>query len=127
MARILIIDDDADALYALREILEDAGYEVIEALDGTIGLRVLRQQRPQLVITDIFMPEQDGLETISALKQEFPMVKTIAISGGGQQGDLSYLAVAKAFGADEVFSKPIDRQTLLDAIQQLLKISEFSD
>ena len=119
MARILIIDDDRDMLYTLRQILTCAGHEVLEASDGAAGLRLFRQERPEFVITDIFMPEQDGLETILTLKSEFPTVKIIAISGGGQIGNLSYLEMAGPFGAERLLCKPFTRQDLLSAIQEL--------
>lgn len=126
MARILIIDDDANVRYTLRQMLESAEHEVFEAPDGAAGVSLFRQKRPELVITDIFMPERDGLETILTLKSEFPTVKIIAISGGGQLGNLSYLEMARAFGAERVLVKPFIRQDLLTAIQELENIIEHS-
>jgi CheY-like chemotaxis protein len=127
MARILIIDDDESMLYLLRQILECAGHEVLEATDGAVGARLFRQERPEIVITDIFMPEQDGLETILTLKREFPTVKIIAISGGGQIGDLSYLEMTRKFGADRVLRKPFTPQAMLTTIQELIAKIEFSN
>ena len=127
MARILIIDDDEAMRYLLRQILTSAGYDVCEAADGAAGARLFRQERPELVITDIFMPEQDGIETILALKREFPTVKIIAISGGGQNGDLNYLAMTRTLGADRVLRKPFTHQELLTIVQELSEKSEISN
>ena len=127
MARILVIDDDVKMLSTLRQMLEGAKHEVFEAPDGAVGVSVFQRERPELVITDIFMPEQDGLETILALKNEFPGVKIIAISGGGKNGNFSYLEVARTFGADRVFRKPFTPQVILTAIEELQETSEYSD
>jgi CheY-like chemotaxis protein len=127
MARILIIDDDENMLYLLRQILQSAGHDVYEAADGAAGLELFRQARPELVITDIFMPEQDGLETVLALKREFPTVKVIAMSGGGECGELGYLATIRTLGADRVLIKPIPRQELLTIVQELSEKTRFSN
>lgn len=119
MARVLIIDDNKDILHMLRLILESAGHTVYEATHGEAGIRVFRQERPEIVITDIFMPVQDGLETICILKREFPTVKIVAISGGGQSGRLEYLEVARKIGADRVLAKPFSKAVLLEALQDL--------
>ncbi|HZI22892.1 MAG TPA: response regulator, partial [Gemmatimonadales bacterium] len=82
MARILVMEDDPSFRNAVRVVLEAAGYEVIEAADGAVGLRLHREQGADLVLVDIFMPERDGLEVIRALKIEAPGAKIIAMSGG---------------------------------------------
>jgi CheY-like chemotaxis protein len=105
-------------------MLESEGYTVYEAADGAEGMRLFRQKRPVFVITDIFMPEQDGLETIRMLKCEFPSVKIVAISGGGRNGMLSYLEITRTFGADLILSKPFTKTALLTALQ---KLGEESD
>jgi CheY-like chemotaxis protein len=119
MARILIIDDEESMRYLLRRMLESEGYTVYEAADGAEGMRLFRQKRPVFVITDIFMPEQDGLETIRMLKCEFPSVKIVAISGGGRNGLLSYLEITRQFGADRILSKPFSKNVLLAILQEL--------
>jgi len=119
MARMLIIDDDAYTRYAVRQFLECAGHTVIEAADGKAGMCLFRQGLPDVVITDIFMPEQDGLEIILALKREYPSVKIIAISGGGDMGDLQYLGMSRVFGAERVLCKPFTQQELLTTIQEI--------
>lgn len=118
--RILVIDDDEQMRTLLRQVIEWAGYEVFEAGDGREGMRMQRKCEANLVITDLIMPEQEGLETITGLKQEFPGVKIIAISGGGRIGPEAYLPAAKELGADRVFSKPFDVKELADTIKELL-------
>ncbi len=120
MARILIIDDDVKFLKMFRQLLERAGHEVIEAPNGEIGVSMFREERPELIITDIFMPEKDGIEAIIELKREFPMVKIIAMSGGDRKGNFDILNMTKSLGADLSFIKPFERQTMLEAIQELL-------
>lgn len=120
MARILIIDDDVKFLKMLRQILERAGHEVIEAPNGDIGVKLFRKDRTELIITDLFMPEKEGLETITELKREFPTLRVIAMSGGGRKGNFDFLEMAGILGADRTFSKPFERQELLQAIQELL-------
>lgn len=120
MRRILIIDDDVVFRQMLRTMLERAEYEIIEAADGREGMRLFREAPVDLVITDILMPEQDGVETVIQLRREFADVGIIAISGGGQIGSKEYLKVAEGFGVTHTFSKPLDRKRLLKAIQELL-------
>src|SRR5882724_4831199 len=91
VARILVMDDDALLRGALRVALEAAGYEVLEAGDGDAGLRLQREQGADLVLVDIFMPQRDGLEVIRALRAETPQTKIVAMSGGGQTGQIEVL------------------------------------
>jgi two-component system, response regulator, stage 0 sporulation protein F len=104
MASILVIDDDVPIRSLLRAILEADGHEIREAPDGGIGLMLYRQAPADLVITDILMPERDGMEVTLALTQEFLDAKVIAMSGAS--GDHNFLNVAQALGAREVMSKP---------------------
>ncbi len=120
MARILVIDDDPQIRSLLRQMLERAGYEVIDAQDGMAGINLYRESPTDLVITDILMPEKNGWEAILELRRDFPEVKVIAISGGGKLGPFSYLMMAKRFGARQVFSKPLQRNTLLAAVKELI-------
>ena len=89
--------------------------------DGKKGMNLFREQLPHLVITDLIMPEKEGIETITELRQEFPEVKIIAMTGGGRVPPELYLRVAKRLGAMRTFAKPIEREELLKAIQELLK------
>jgi len=118
--RILIIDDDEQIRILLRQVMEWAGHEVIEAADGREGMHQQRKQEADLVITDLIMPEQEGLETITLLKREYPLIKIIAISGGGRIGPDAYLPAAQELGADRVFSKPFDVRELATTVKELL-------
>lgn len=121
MARMLLIDDDDYARAALRRALERAGHSVIEAADGREGIRCYHETPAAVVITDILMPGQDGLETIMALQKEFPDVKIIAISGGGETGRMDFLYVAERLGAQYTFHKPFELRELLAAVHELLR------
>jgi len=101
MARILVIDDDADTRAMLEQILKAAGYEVILAADGREGVERHSTSPADLVITDIYMPKQDGLETIQELRSCFPTVAIIAMSGGtdSESGSGALLSIAQKFGS----------------------------
>lgn len=121
MARIVLIDDDEDVRRTLVRMLEVAGHEVHEATDGDSGLELCTRVDPQLVITDILMPEKEGIETIMTLKRDHPALKIIAISGGGRSGGgMDFLDMARSLGADEVLQKPFRRAELLDLMNRLL-------
>ena len=117
---ILVIDDDDQFRGMLRQTLEHAGYEVMDASNGKEGIRVFRENPADLVITDIIMPEKEGIETIRELKREFPDVKIIAISGGGRIGPVSYLKMAKGLGAQRTLTKPLEREELLRVVRELI-------
>ncbi|MCS7314826.1 MAG: response regulator [Bryobacterales bacterium] len=116
--RILVVDDDDEARLALRRMLEEAGFDVLEAPNGRVALGICRSHPLDVVITDICMPEQEGLETIQALRREFPRVKLIAISG--QPAAAVYLRMAKLLGAQATLEKPIRLETLLDTVGSVL-------
>jgi len=120
MPRILIVDDDAQVRATLQVMLERAGYETDEASDGKQAMRRQREEPADLIIMDLIMPEKDGLETIMEILKDTPAAKIIAISGGGRQLPGNLLLTAQLLGAAEVFSKPINRVELLDAISELL-------
>ncbi len=119
--RILVIDDDDQIRELLRRTLDWAGYTVIEAVNGKVAMRLQRQEPADLVITDLIMPEQEGLETISSLKREFPEVKIIAVSGGGRIGPETYLPTAKELGADRIFTKPFSVREIVETVEELLR------
>jgi CheY-like chemotaxis protein len=121
MPQILIIDDEEQVRAVFKEVLERSGYEVFEAANGKEGLRLQRKQPADLIITDLIMPEKEGLETIRELRLEFPEVKIIAVSGGGRIGPVQYLDVAKKLGAARTFDKPVDLEELVQAVQGILK------
>ena len=119
--RILLIDDDDQFRHGLCQLLEVEGYEVIGARDGREGMRCYRRAPADVVITDLLMPVQEGVETIRALRHEFPHVKIIAISGGGQGGKLDFLNVAQRLGAQRTLRKPFSRDDLVLAIQEVFQ------
>ncbi len=121
MARILVVDDDQQVREVFKRTLESHGHLVVEAGDGRAAVAAYREKPADLVVLDIIMPEQDGLETILDLRREFPNAKIIAISGGGRASAEGYLRPAKILGADLAFSKPLAPRELLDAIDKLLK------
>ena len=120
MARILVIDDDEQVLDMLYESLTREGYDVLRASNGEQGMRLYREHSVDLIVTDLIMPEKEGIETIIELRQDFPDVKIIAISGGGRIGTKDYLNMAKIFGVQRTFTKPVAREQLLDAIRGLI-------
>lgn len=121
MKRILVIDDDIQVRQLLKQILEQAGYEVAEAPDGKVGIRLYRDKPADLIITDIIMPEKEGVETIIELRRDFPDVKIIAISGGSRGIDAqNCLSYVKQLGVMRTFAKPVDRGELLVAVEELL-------
>jgi len=119
MARILITEDDSQVRGMLRLTLEREGHEIVEAGDGREALRRCAEGPVDIVVTDLIMPEMEGIEFIRRLRRMRPEVKIIAMSGGGYIGPQSYLDTARKCGASYAFSKPVDRATLLDAIRQL--------
>ena len=121
MALILIIDDEPQIRSMLKLMLERDGYEVAEAPDGIEGIRVFRQNPAELIITDLIMPNKDGIGLIIDLKKEFPNVKIIAMSGGGLNKPEGYLKGAKKLGAACTLTKPIDRDEMLRAIKEALQ------
>ena len=121
MARILIIDDDDLFRAMLRKMLEYEGYDVLDAPDGNTGMRLYRMQPTDLVITDIIMPEREGIEIIRELKSDFSEVKIIAVTGGGSVGVNNYLDIAKILGAQFTFEKPFRREKFLEAVRESLK------
>ena len=121
MPRFLIIDDDDQYRKLLREMLTREGYEVADASNGKEGLRLYQSEPVDLIITDIIMPEKEGIETIIEFKQDFPEAKIIAISGGGRIGPEEYLNMAKSLGVLRTFYKPFERMELLEAVREILK------
>jgi two-component system, chemotaxis family, chemotaxis protein CheY len=122
MPSVLVVDDEDQLRQLIREILEQAGYQVTEARDGKEAVIQYRLAPADVVIMDILMPEQDGLETTSTLRREFPNVKIIAITGSSEMiGILSFLDVAKMLGAHRALQKPFEMQTLLDTVQAELQ------
>ena len=120
MARILVIDDDDQVRRVLVRTLQREDYDVDELDDGEKALKSFRQNKYDLLITDIIMPGKEGIETMIEIKREFPGVKVIAISGGGRISSRDCLSMAKHMGAKYTFSKPFERSELLEAVKELI-------
>jgi len=122
MATILVIDDDGKFLEIMREYLESEGYEVLVASDGEIGAELYREKKPDLVITDVIMPEKDGSQVIFELEKEFPGIKIIVISGGGQGDAQAYLKSITAYSnVKYAFEKPFAMDELLLAVKEAIE------
>jgi len=117
--KILVIDDDETIRELFRQWLEREGFEVNEADNGLKGVEIQRRICADVVICDLIMPVQEGIETITQFREEFPDTAIIAISGGGKIGSESYLTVAEHLGAWKVFNKPVDMTVLIETIKQL--------
>jgi CheY-like chemotaxis protein len=118
---ILVVDDDEDICDFVSAALEGAGFNVRIALNGAQALALQRKQAADLLVTDIFMPVQDGLETIVQFKAEFPQTRIIAMSAGSRRGmQLNFLATASVAGADATLRKPFGAEQLLATVRGVL-------
>ena len=118
--RILVIDDDREVRSTICENLRESGYEVLDAGNGAVALSLIDKiGLPHLVITDIIMPEKEGLETIIEIRPRHPSVKVIAISGGGRTETGDFLDMARKLGAIASFAKPLDINKLDETIRML--------
>ncbi len=127
MAKILVIDDDIGMRRTIRRMLIRAGHEVAEAKDGFEGIKLFRADRPHIVITDLFMPNKEGIETIRDLRREHPSALILAISGGSTalEGSIAvphFLDMAEALGANGMLAKPFRAEDLLREIDKLLQV-----
>ncbi|MFZ5758490.1 MAG: response regulator [Thermodesulfobacteriota bacterium] len=119
MAKILVVDDEDQIQGLLKRLLGSLGHTVITADNGAVGLKLLSQERFDLVITDIFMPEKEGLETIMEIRRDFPAVKVIAMSGGDSSG-CDYLPLTRPLGANGCLNKPFSQQDIVGLVQEVL-------
>ena len=124
MAKILVIDDDDTIRTLLCRMLERSGHDVLVAANGTEASELFRKNPLDLIITDLFMPDREGLEIIQELRKNHPQVKIIAISGGGSIGGTSFLDVARLIGASRTLEKPFGSQTLLGTVDEVLGLGE---
>lgn len=120
MAKILIADDDAEIRVTLQKLLQMVGHEVELAKDGLEASRILDSETFDLMVTDIVMPNQEGLESILATRQKHPNVELIAMSGGGRERTESYLRMAESFGAKAIFRKPFSPRDMLAKVEELV-------
>jgi CheY-like chemotaxis protein len=118
--RILVVDDNDDVLLSMNALLEDAGYQPVSARGAREAIELQCRQPADMVITDIFMPDQDGLETIVELRERWPRLKIVAMSGGGDVARQDYLEVAQHAGADAMLRKPFAPQELLKTVERLI-------
>jgi signal transduction histidine kinase len=120
-SHILVIDDDRDLCFVMEEMLRAEGYKVSVAHDGEQGIKMQREQPASLLVTDIFMPNKEGVETIREFREEFPNVPIIAMSGGGRLQKQGGLFAAKELGAETILQKPFEMNDLLRSVAVALK------
>lgn len=120
MARILVIDDNPDVLDALHKLLTREGHSVADAPTGPEGVRLHRENPFDLILTDIVMPDKEGISTIIELRGQYPRLKIIAMSSGGDFEPYGYLDIARRVGADRTIPKPFSRVELLEAVNDAL-------
>ena len=120
MARVLIIDDEPEIRLLVQQVLKLAGYDTVLASDGREGIVIQRQNPADLIITDLIMPGQEGLETIIEIRRLYPKTKIVAMSGGGHGGVLDFLPMASQLGAARTLPKPFTRDQLLTAVREAL-------
>jgi two-component system, chemotaxis family, chemotaxis protein CheY len=121
VARIIVIDDDAFLRITIRRALEKEGHEVLEADDGASGIALLVASPADLLITDVFMPGQDGIVTLLQIRKEHPALKVIVMSGGGLDGRLDLLDDARMLGAARTLRKPFGVQGVRQVVEEVLK------
>ena len=119
MKQILIIDDEPLIGSMLKKVFEREGFNVIVASNGKEGMKLYKEKPPDLVITDLIMPEKEGIEIIMELRKEDPNLPIIAMSGGGLNAPDSYLNIANILGANAIFSKPIKIEELLNIVKTM--------
>ena len=120
MARILVIDDQEPIRRIVRRALEQNGHEVYDASDGEIGMEILESQSFDLVVTDIFMPGQDGIVTLRQIRKRFPALKVIVISGGDSSGLMDLRQDAELLGAVSTLQKPFNAREIMDKVRDAL-------
>ena len=120
MARILLVDDDDHVRRPVQMNLTRTGHQVVEARNGREAMDIYQREKFDVVITDLIMPEQEGLETIQLLKRQNPNVRVIAISGGGRLSADNYLQLAEKLGALRTLSKPFTTEELVTAIAEVM-------
>lgn len=116
---VCVIDDDARIREAVCDILDRAGFATVQAPDGEAGLEVVAREHPQVVVTDIIMPNREGIETIQMLKDKFPSVRVLAMSGSYSPGSVDFLEMAQCLGADDCLAKPFKPADLVARVSTL--------
>ena len=126
MPGVLIVEDEQELREMLKISLLRREYSVFEANNGKEAITNFKPSLTDMVITDLIMPDEDGLKVIMKLREIKPTIKIIAISGGGKAGPGSYLSMAKALGANAIFSKPFSINELINRIDELLQIEQHT-
>ncbi len=121
MARVLVIDDQEPIRRIVRRALEHDGHEVFDASDGEMGMQMLARHSADVVISDIFMPGQDGILTLRQIREQYPAVKVIVISGGDSTGLLDLRRDAELLGAVQTLPKPFTAREIADAVKSVLE------
>jgi len=120
-ARVLVIDDDADTRLTIEWLLKSEGFEVFTAADGAEGLARLRERPADLVITDLFMPEKDGVETIMELRSRYPATPVLVVSGSASSRLENVMVAARELGVTRYLRKPCEPRELVDAVRELAR------
>ncbi len=123
MAHILLVDDDDMARFAMREVLTRAGHDVTEAENGALGLSAQSSTDFDVIITDIIMPEVEGIEFIMKVREQSPNIPVIAVSGGGRMSETDYLETARDLGANAILAKPFSEDQLNEKVAECLAAS----
>jgi YesN/AraC family two-component response regulator len=120
--KILVVDDEPSILSGIHDLLQMAfdDCEIFCAENGLKATQLLEHTTVDLIITDILMPEKEGLETITEVREKYPQIKIIAMSGGGKTGRMNFLQMAKELGASAVIDKPFDPSELIQTVRRLL-------
>ena len=121
MKTILLVEDDISLRGMLTRLLEREGYRIIEAGNGREAMQIIEYVIPDLVVTDIIMPDQDGIGTINEIIKNHPDTMIIAISGGGRMLSEDYLQIAEMLGARYTFTKPFSNKDFLEKVKELLE------
>ncbi len=119
--KVLFIDDDAMVRQTFTDGLRAAGFTVVSAINGMEGLQKISKAKPDIVVTDIIMPDTDGLNTIREIRKKYQSLPIIAVSGGGRTHNMEFLGMAKQIGADAALAKPFRISALVEEIHRLLR------
>lgn len=124
--RVLVLDDNPDTLRSLELVLQHGGFETASALSGKDALALQNEKPVDVLITDILMPDVDGMEIIDEFRSRWPHVRIIAISGGGEMVKGDYLSIATQIGADLTLRKPVDPEQLLQLLADMVKAPQHT-
>ena len=120
MKKVLVIDDQDSLRNMLVRMLKSSGFEARSAENGSEGMAICRDWAPDVILTDVFMPEQDGLETIRAVRKLRKDIGIIAMSGGGEMGEFEMLRTARMMGATRILTKPFTMAELKNTLEEVL-------